>query len=75
MSLRLGSCKSQANGRSEGEWTKASVFSFEMQHHVVASVYVCLTPFRPGCGIHSLKVFLSLLPQVSTDQLQAIFSF
>ena len=69
MSLKPGSRKSSANGRSGGEWTKASVFSFEMQHHVVASVYVWLTPFRPGCGIHSLKVFSFLLPQISTDQL------
>ena len=35
------------------------------------SVYAFLTPFRPRCGIHSLKVFPSLLPQISTDQLQA----
>ena len=54
-----------------GEWTKVSVFFFEIQHHGVASVFVCLTPFRPGGAIHSLKVFPSLLPQISTDWLQA----
>ena len=40
MSLRLGSYKLFANGRSWGEWAKASAFSFEIQHHVT-SVYVC----------------------------------
>ena len=70
MSLRLGSCKSKANGHNGGEWAKANVFFFEKQHHVVASVYACLTPYRPGCGIDSLNVFPSLLPKISTDQLK-----
>ena len=61
MPLRLESCKCRANGRSGLEWTKASVFSFEIHHHVVAAVYNCLGPFRPGDGIHSIKGFPSLL--------------
>ena len=35
--LRLGSYKSQANGRSWGEWTKVSPFLFEIEHHGVTS--------------------------------------
>ena len=40
---------------SWGEWTEASAFSFEIQHHSVASLYVWLTPFNLGRrgGIHS----------------------
>ena len=71
VSLTPGSCKSLANGHRGGEWTKSSALFFEIQHHVVASVYACLTPFRPVCGIHSLKVSPSLLSQISTDRLQA----
>ena len=40
MSLRLGSYKSYANGRSSEERAKVSAFSFEIQHYVLASVYV-----------------------------------
>ena len=34
-----------------------SAFIFEIQNHVVASVYVCLIPFKSGGGIHSSPGF------------------
>ena len=56
MFLRLSSYKSQANGRSWREWTKVSAFSFEIQLHAVASVYVRLTLFKLGDGIQGFSL-------------------
>ena len=41
----------------------------------MASVYVWLTPFKLGDGIHSPPGFPSLLPQISTNQLQIFCVF
>ena len=65
-------CPYKANGRSWGEWTEVSPFLFEIQHHGVTSVYIWLTPFKLGGGIHSPPGFS--LP-VSTNINQAAPNF
>ena len=49
--LRLWSYKSEANGRSCGEWTKVSAFPFEIQHHGVSDLphylFICVYLINP----------------------------
>ena len=49
---------------------KTRVFSFEIQYHVITSVYNRLTSFKLGVEFTAPKVFPSLLPQISTDRLR-----